>query len=52
MIAWIAVLVPTFSLATILGLILRTSMRPLDETDERCSDMDEALDAQYGGWRN
>jgi hypothetical protein len=52
MIGWAAVILGTVAFTVVMGLLLRTTMRPLNETDERCSQVDEDLDLMYGGWRN
>ena len=52
MIGWVAVLAGVAVFAVVMGLLLRTTMRPLNETDEWCSEVDQDLDARYGGWRN
>lgn len=51
MIGWIAVIVFTVAFAAVMGGLLRTAMRPLDETDEHCAQVDMDLDRAYGGWR-
>lgn len=58
MIGWALVILLTIAFAVVMGLIVRTSLGPLTDTDRLCSSVDEALDAEAemaresAGWRN
>lgn len=52
MIGWLVVVAANVLFWGALAGLVRAAVRPWSEVDQRCSDCDEALDAQYGGWRN
>lgn len=52
MVGWIVIGVISVVFFSVLGAMWHEFRRPFSATDQWCSDVDEALDAQYGGWRN
>lgn len=52
MIEWLILGVVLFVFGCVMVGLWHESMRPLDEIDEWCGEVDEDLDVMYGGWRN
>lgn len=52
MTGWLIVIAANLLFAVCVGGLLRAALRPWNETDDVCAQVDEDLDARYGGWRN